>query len=112
MSSSVIKLLALLTSLLILFFGCIAQVNILSVQNQEIKALSRDVAKLENQKESLAQENTTRLTQEIDKLVTQGKIQPVTIGETARQVPLSETIKQQQRTLEKPSLNPNMVVTR
>ncbi len=112
MSTSAIKLLSILLSLLILFFACIAQVNILSVQNQEVKTLSREVAKIENQKESLVQDNATRLAQEIDKLVSQGKIQPVTIGETAKQIPLSETIKQQQRTLEKPSLNPNMVVTR
>jgi hypothetical protein len=112
MDANIIKILSSLIVVLLIFFSAIAQVNILSVKNQESKMFSREVAKLENQKESLSQENATRLAQEIDKLVNQKQIQPVTIGETARQIGITESTLQKQKALEKPSIDSNIVVTR
>ena len=112
MSTSIFRIFALFCLMFVGFFGIIAQINTLSVSNQESKFLNRDIVKLESQKESFSQDNATKLAQEIDKKLNQKTIQPLAIGESNKQIPLQETIKKQQKSLERPFFNSNMLVGR
>ena len=109
MSLVIIKLISCLSILFVLFFSIIAQINILSVINQENKILLRDKVFLESQREVFIQENTTALVQEIDKKLSNGDIQPISIGENLRQEKLETLIKQQQKQF--PQIS-NIIVTR